>query len=110
MTREMQAMVSRRIWGQVLVLSAHGGRPLRGDRVLVALKMENEVASMERTMREQAKLTPRRKIFANRTRTLIFWLVSANARGINRDFRNTPDPLLAPFRSWPRASQAAALP
>lgn len=72
MTREMQAMVSRRIWGQVLVLLAHGGRPLRGARVLVALKMANAVAIMERTIREQAKLTPRRKIFASRTRTLIF--------------------------------------
>ena len=72
MTRETQAMDSRRACGQILVLSAHGGRPFLGARVLVALKMANAVATMERTMSEQAKLMPRRKIFANRTRTLIF--------------------------------------
>jgi hypothetical protein len=72
-TREMQAMDSRRAWGQILVLSAHGGRLYRGARVLVALKMANAVAIMERTMNEQAKLTPRRSIFANRTSTLILY-------------------------------------
>lgn len=72
MSSEMQAMESRRTWGQILVLLAHAGRPFLGARVFVALKMANADATMERTMSEQAKLMPRRKIFANRTRTFIF--------------------------------------
>jgi hypothetical protein len=55
------------------VFSAHGGRLFRGARVFVALKTANAVATMERTIRLQAKLMPRRKILAIRTRTLTFY-------------------------------------
>src|SRR5271156_4642941 len=63
------------IWGQVLVPVAQTGRLLRGGSERVALKMEKVVESMDRTMREQEKLTPRRTILARRTRVLIFWSV-----------------------------------
>jgi hypothetical protein len=56
-----------------LVFSAHGGRLFRGASVFVALKMANAVATMESTIRLQAKLMPRRKILAIRTRTLTFY-------------------------------------
>ena len=75
MTSEMTAIESSKTWGQILVLSAHGGRPFLGVRVLVALKMAKAVATMDRTIRLQAKLMPRRKIFASRTRTLIFCIL-----------------------------------
>src|SRR5690242_13970113 len=75
---EIQAMVRRRIWGQVLVLSAQGGRLLRFGSDFVAWKMASAVAIMERTMRLQAKLMPRRKIFAILTRTLTFYLLSVS--------------------------------
>ena len=57
------------------MFSAHGGRLFRGARVFVALKIAKAVATMERTIRLQAKLMPRRKIFAILTRTLIFYLL-----------------------------------
>ena len=77
MRSEMQAMTKRRIWGQVLVFSAHGGRLFRLGSAFVAWKTASAVASMERTMRLQAKLIPRRKIFAILTRTLTFYFLLA---------------------------------
>lgn len=74
---EIQAMVRRRICGQVLVFSAHGGRLFRFGRAFVAWKIASAVASMDRTIRLQAKLMPRRKIFAILTRTLTFCLLLA---------------------------------
>ena len=46
----------------------------------MALKMEKAVASIERTMRLQAKLIPRRNIFATRTRILIFCGLSVSCK------------------------------
>jgi len=68
--REMPAMVRSNTWGHILVFCAHGGKLFLGARCLVALKIENAVASMERMIKLQAKLIPRRKIFAIRTLTL----------------------------------------
>lgn len=45
MASETAAMTRRRIWGQVLVFSAHGGRLLRAGRCFVALNMEKVAAS-----------------------------------------------------------------
>ena len=81
MTSETQAMESKRTCGQILVFSAHAGRPFLGARVFVALKMAKADATMERTISEQAKLMPRRKIFANRTRIFIFCLLLATDGG-----------------------------
>jgi hypothetical protein len=75
MSSETQAMDRTTTWGQILVFSAHGGRLFRDGRVFVALKMANAVATMERTIRLQAKLMPRRKILAMRTRTLTFYIM-----------------------------------
>lgn len=72
MNSEMEAMTRRVICGHVLVPTAHGGRLFRAGIVFVALKIEKTVASMERTIRLQAKLMPRRKILAIRTRTFTF--------------------------------------
>jgi hypothetical protein len=57
------------------VFSAQGGRLFRDGRVFVALKIANAVAAMERTIKLQAKLMPRRKILAIRTRTLTFCMM-----------------------------------
>jgi hypothetical protein len=65
-------MTRSKICGQVFVFSAHGGRPFRLGRDFVAWKMVSAVESMARTIRLHAKLIPRRKIFAMRTRTLTF--------------------------------------
>jgi len=73
MTREAQEMQMRVICGQVDWPRAQTGRLLRGGSILVALKIEKVVESIERTMREQLKLTPRRKNLATRTRVLTFW-------------------------------------
>ena len=54
------------------MFSAHGGRLFRGGRCLVALKIENAVASMDKTIKLHAKLIPRRNIFAILTLTLTF--------------------------------------
>jgi len=76
MTSERQAIERSSTCGQILVFSAHAGRLFLGASALVALKMAKAVASIEMTMRLQAKLMPRRKIFAIRTRTLTFcWLL-----------------------------------
>ena len=56
------------------MFGAHAGRLLRGGSVFVALKMAKADATMERTIRLQAKLMPRRKILASLTRTFIFWM------------------------------------
>lgn len=58
---------------------AHAGILLWSGRILVALKMANEAESMDRMMREQLKLTPRRANLAILTRVLILYkLVSVN--------------------------------
>lgn len=72
MSSETQAIDKTRTCGQTLVLLAHAGRLLRAGSCFVALKIANAVATMERTIKLQAKLMPRRKILAIRTRTLIF--------------------------------------
>ena len=51
--------------------SAQGGRLLRVGSDLVALKIVKVVASIESTIREQAKFMLRRKSLAARTRVLI---------------------------------------
>ena len=70
--RETQEMTSRTIWGVVDVPVAQAGRLFRGGIAFVALKIENVVLSMERTISEHEKLTPRNTILAIRTRVLIF--------------------------------------
>ena len=72
MKSEMQAITRSVICGQTGVFFAHGGRLFLGAKVLVALKIANTVASMESTIKLQAKLMPLRKIFAMRTRVLTF--------------------------------------
>ncbi len=72
MKSEQDDMVRRTICGQGFVLFAHGGRLLRGGRLLVALKMVTVVVTMERMISEQLKLTPRRKNLAARTRIFAF--------------------------------------
>ena len=64
------------ICGQTGVFFAHGGRLFLGAKVLVALKIANTVASMESTIKLQAKLMPLRKIFAIRTLVLTFCTMS----------------------------------
>jgi hypothetical protein len=65
------------------VFSAHGGKLFRFGSAFVAWKTASAVASMERTMRLQAKLIPRKKIFAILTRTLTFcWLLASVLHGI----------------------------
>jgi hypothetical protein len=71
-------MTISKTWGQIFWLSCHGVKPLRLGRCFVALKMEKAVASMERTIRLQAKLIPRRNIFATRTRSLTFCSLSVD--------------------------------
>jgi hypothetical protein len=77
-TSEMQAMTRSKTWGQIFCAGAQGGRLFLLGRCLVALKMEKAVASIERTIRLQAKLMPRRNIFATRTRILIFCALSVS--------------------------------
>lgn len=78
--RDTQAITSTVICGHVFCPIAHGGNLFeltrRGGRDFVALKMVNVALSIERTMSEQEKLTPRRKNFAMRTRVLILYLLS----------------------------------
>src|SRR6187551_3235325 len=73
MTNETHAIERRVIWGQICWFGAHGGRPLRGGRERVVLKIVKTVESMARTMSEQLKLTPLRKNLATRTRFLTFY-------------------------------------
>lgn len=65
------------ICGQVFVLGAQGDNvvePLLSSAIdLVLLKMVKDVESMERTIKLQLKLTPRRANLAIRTRVLIFY-------------------------------------
>lgn len=108
-TREMTAIDSRSICGQIFVLSAHGGRPFLFGRFFVALKMANAVAIMERTMRLQAKLIPRRKIFAIRTRILIFCSFVSNGNGLLRYEEYVPGLWPVLCLSLPPVSRALAL-
>jgi hypothetical protein len=71
---ETQEIERSTFWGQVWVVGAQAGRLFRGGSDLVALKIENVVESMARTMRLHEKLTPRMINFAIRTRFLDFWL------------------------------------
>ena len=70
--REMQEMTSKMICGHGLVVLAQAGRLFRAGIDFVALKMVNVVLSMDKTISEQEKLTPRSTILAMRTRVLIF--------------------------------------
>ena len=69
-------MLSTRICGQIGVVGDQDGRDDDPEflalSVRVALKMEKEADSIERMMRLQLKLTPRRANLAMRTRVLIF--------------------------------------
>ena len=65
-------MVKSKICGHGLELADHAGRPFRGGRALVALKIINVVETKARTIKEQEKLTPRSHILAIRTRVLTF--------------------------------------
>ena len=75
----MQAMTRMVICGQVAWPAAQGGNLFefmsRGGSDLVALKMVKVAESMDRTIREQEKLTPRRRILAILTRVLIFCIL-----------------------------------
>jgi hypothetical protein len=68
----MHAMTSSVICGQVLLFGAHAGRPFRDGSALVALKIMKTAASIDMTINEQLKLTPRKTNFAIRTLVLIF--------------------------------------
>jgi len=70
------------------VPAAHGGRLFRAGICFVALNMENVVASMERTMREQLKLTPRRKNLAILTLVLDFRSSSCSFSVLSSAFSN----------------------
>ena len=112
MNSEMEAMTRRVICGHVFVPAAHGGRLFRVGSAFVALKIEKTVASMERTIRLQAKLIPRRKILAIRTRTFTFCLFVSQCsmvswESIKRGLRGL---LLAPSPSPARSFLASALP
>ncbi len=72
MARETQAMQSRVTCGHIWCPNAQGGNLFRGGMAFVALNMEKVVESMDKTMRLQLKLTPRRANFAIRTRILTF--------------------------------------
>jgi hypothetical protein len=80
MNKERQAMTRSVICGHVELPSAHAGRLFRFGSDFVALKIENVVASIERTMRLQLKLTPRRKNFAIRTLVFDFWAEVSNKK------------------------------
>lgn len=67
---------------------AHGGRPFRDGMCLVALKMENVVASIARTIKEQLKLTPRRKNLAILTLVLDFKSTSCSLSVLSSAFSN----------------------
>lgn len=109
MNSETQAMTRRVTWGQILVPCAQGGRLFLGGSVLVALKMEKAVASMESTIRLQAKLTPRKNIFA--IRTLIFTFCSLLAATHSRGREEyVPSPVPAPFLFLLPSSLRSALP
>lgn len=62
------------IWGVGDEPEAQTGRLFRGGIAFVALKIEKVVLSMERTISEHEKLTPRNTILAIRTRVLTFCL------------------------------------
>ena len=70
--RETQEMTSRMIWGVGELPEAQTGRLFRDGIDFVALKIEKVVLSMERTISEHEKLTPRNTILAIRTRVLTF--------------------------------------
>ena len=76
-SREMQEMVRRVTCGQITVVGAQAGRVLRGGRCRVARKMAKVDASMERTIKLQLKLTPRKTSLAMRTRIFTFWIQGA---------------------------------
>ena len=70
---ETQETTRSVICGQVCCPAAQGGKLLRGGKDLVALKMVMVVEIMARTIKEQLKLTPRRKNLATRTLFLTFY-------------------------------------
>ena len=68
----MQEMVRRVTCGQILVFGAQAGRAFLDGSALVVLKMANVLDTIDRMIKLQLKLTPRRSILAIRTRVLIF--------------------------------------
>ncbi len=60
--------------GPGIRIVSQAGRPFWAGSDLVALKMANEVESMERMIKLQLKLTPRRANLAIRTLVLIFYM------------------------------------
>ena len=59
---------------------------------MVALKIAKVIESMERTIRLQLKLTPRRKNFVIRTLVFIFCGIVSDAGLLNSEFYNIPSP------------------
>ena len=74
---DTQAMHKRVICGHVFCLVAHGGEPPLGGNAFDELNIVKVAESMDKTMRLQLKLTPRKAILAIRTRVLTFCLRSA---------------------------------
>jgi len=71
--RDTAEMLRTTICGHGFVPGAHAGRPFLEGSDFVALKIMKVVETMESTIKEQEKLTPRRTIFAILTLVLIFW-------------------------------------
>ena len=102
-------MQRRVICGHVFWPCAQGGKELREGMAFVALNMEKVVESMERTMRLQLKLTPRRAILAIRTRVLTFCMYVSTA-AYPKSFENDlPSLVRFACRHSPHASLAVAL-
>lgn len=75
MAKEIQAMTSKVICGQILWRGAQGvAVPLAGID-LEALKIIKVAEIIESTIRLQLKFTPRRAIFATRTLVFTIYLV-----------------------------------
>ena len=70
--KDTHEIVSKVICGHFCVPCAQTGKLPRLGMPLEALKMLKVVDNIDRTMRLQLKLVPRRAIFAIRTRVLIF--------------------------------------
>lgn len=103
-TREMTAMLRRRICGHVFWFFAQGGSPFRGGSAFVALNMAKVEASMPITISEHEKFTPRSSTFAIRTRVLTFCAVVSLGSRTTCTVVYSQCPWLAPFRCSARAS------
>jgi hypothetical protein len=108
--REIQEMARRATCAHGFEFVAHGGRLFRGGMDLVSLKMAKVVESMERTIKLQLKLTPRRNIFAARTRNLTFCRQLSQAGATCIVFVGHPPNLwLVVYPSWLPPSQEPVL-